>query len=127
MRLLKRQGHEPGFICLPVAAVLCVGAVTGLPAQQAPQITIHWDKITVVSKSTPTLQVVVNPPLRPGQPLSAASYKAVKELGADYVRYVPWLPYPKLAVAELEAAHCAEDQLGLQPHRSHDQGFSCRH
>ena len=27
---------------------------------------------------------------------------AVKELGADYVRYVPWLPYPKLAVAELE-------------------------
>ncbi len=103
MRLLKRQGHEPGFICLPVAAVLCVGAVTGLPAQQAPQITIHWDKITVVSKSIPTLQVVVNPPLRPGQALSAASYKAVKELGADYVRYVPWLPYPKLAVAELEA------------------------
>jgi len=26
----------------------------------------------------------------------------VKELGADYVRYVPWLPYPKLGVAELE-------------------------
>jgi hypothetical protein len=26
----------------------------------------------------------------------------VKELGADYVRYVPWLPYPRLAVAELE-------------------------
>jgi hypothetical protein len=24
------------------------------------------------------------------------------ELGADYVRYVPWLPYPKLGVAELE-------------------------
>ncbi|MGA2166783.1 MAG: glycosyl hydrolase family 39, partial [Terracidiphilus sp.] len=30
------------------------------------------------------------------------AYKAVKDLGADYVRYVPWLPYPKLAVAELE-------------------------
>jgi hypothetical protein len=26
----------------------------------------------------------------------------VKELGADYVRYVPWLPYPRFAVAELE-------------------------
>ena len=25
-----------------------------------------------------------------------------KDLGADYVRYVPWLPYPKLGVAELE-------------------------
>jgi hypothetical protein len=22
--------------------------------------------------------------------------------GLDFVRYVPWLPYPKLAVAELE-------------------------
>jgi hypothetical protein len=71
-------------------------------AQHPVTITIHWDKTTVVSRSTPTLQVVVNPPLRPGEPLSAASYKAVRELGADYVRYVPWLPYPKLAVAELE-------------------------
>jgi hypothetical protein len=71
-------------------------------AAQEGAVTIHWDKVTVVSKSTPTLQVVVNPPLRPGQPLSVASYKAVKELGADYVRYVPWLPYPRLAVAELE-------------------------
>ncbi len=71
-------------------------------AQQGPQLTIHWDKTTVVSRSTPTLQVVVNPPLRHGEPLSIAAYKAVKELGADYVRYVPWLPYPRLAVAELE-------------------------
>jgi hypothetical protein len=76
-------------------------AVT-LYGQQATTLTIKWDKTTVVSKSTPTLQVVVNPPLRPGQPLGIGAYKAVKELGADYVRYVPWLPYPKLAVAELE-------------------------
>jgi hypothetical protein len=73
-----------------------------LSGQQIPKVTIHWDKATVVSKSTPTLQVVVNPPLRPGQPLGEAAYKAVKDLGADYVRYVPWLPYPRLAVAELE-------------------------
>ncbi len=26
----------------------------------------------------------------------------MKRLGADYVRYVPWLPYPRLGVAELE-------------------------
>jgi hypothetical protein len=73
-----------------------------LPAQQTTKLTIEWDKTTAISRSTPTLQVVVNPPLRPGQPLGAASYKAVKELGADYVRYVPWLPYPRFAVAELE-------------------------
>jgi hypothetical protein len=80
------------FVAMPVS----------LHGQDALQLTIHWDKTSVVSKSTPTLQVVVNPPLRPGEPLSIASYKAVKELGADYVRYVPWLPYPRLAVAELE-------------------------
>ncbi len=80
----------------------CLLAVTAVHGQQAVKVTIHWDKTTVVSKSTPTLQVVVNPPLRPGEPLGKAAYKAVKDLGADYVRYVPWLPYPKLAVAELE-------------------------
>jgi hypothetical protein len=83
------------------AALTLLGAA-GLSGQQAPTLTIEWGKATVVSRSVPTLQVVVNPPLRPGNPLSAASYKAVRDLGADYVRYVPWLPYPKLAVAELE-------------------------
>src|ERR1019366_8601006 len=77
-------------------------AVAALHGQQALKVTIDWDKTTVISRSTSTFQVVVNPPLRPGQALGAASYKAVKDLGADYVRYVPWLPYPKLAVAELE-------------------------
>ena len=81
------------------ALALTAAALHGQPA---PALTIQWDKTTVVSQSTPTLQVVVNPPLRPGQPLGEAAYKAVKELGADYVRYVPWLPYPRLAVAELE-------------------------
>jgi hypothetical protein len=64
--------------------------------------TIKWDKTTVVSKSTPTLQVVVNPGIEHGKPLSIGSYAALKDLGANYVRYVPWLPYPKLGVAELE-------------------------
>jgi hypothetical protein len=83
---------------------VCAFIAASVPSygQQDLQMTINWDKTTVVSKSTPTLQVVVNPPLRHGEPLGVASYKAVKKLGADYVRYVPWLPYPRLAVAELE-------------------------
>ena len=56
----------------------------------------------LVTKTTPTLQVVVNPPLRPGMPIHDRAYAELKGLGADYVRYVPWLPYPKLGVAELE-------------------------
>src|ERR1017187_6964080 len=85
-----------------MSAMLVVASAVTIYGQAAPQLTIQWDKTVVVSKSTPTLQVVVNPPLRPGEPLSPPSYKAVKELGADYVPYVPWLPYPKLGVAELE-------------------------
>jgi len=92
------SSHSFAFL----AAAICALTASALPAQQLPPLTIHWDKVTLVSKTTPTLQVVVNPPLRPGQQLGTASYKAVKELGADYVRYVPWLPYPRLAVAELE-------------------------
>ena len=56
----------------------------------------------MVSKSTPTLQVVTNPMLNPGAPIHDGSFAALKALGADYVRYVPWLPYPKIAVAELD-------------------------
>jgi hypothetical protein len=99
---VNRSSQFCHFTGLLVAGLACVVSAAALHGQQAPKLTINWNRNTVVSKSTPTLQVVVNPPLRPGEPLSAASYQAVKELGADYVRYVPWLPYPRLAVAELE-------------------------
>lgn len=87
---------------LRISALFLLAATLHAQAPKPPAVTIHWDKTTVISKTTPTLQVVVNPPLRPGQPLGAAAYAAVKSLGADDVRYVPWLPYPRLAVAELD-------------------------
>ena len=66
------------------------------------KVTVRWDKVIGVSKTTPTLQVVVNPPLRRGTPVHDNAFKALRDLQADYVRYVPWLPYPRLGVAELE-------------------------
>ena len=72
-------------------------------AQDSPlSLTVHWDKVTMTSKTTPTLQVVVNPPLRRGNPVHDGAFQSLRDLGADYVRYVPWLPYPRLGVAELE-------------------------
>jgi hypothetical protein len=68
----------------------------------AQKVKVDWQKIQSVSKTTPTLQVVVNPPLRRGSPIHDRVFQNLRELGADYVRYVPWLPYPKLGVAELE-------------------------
>jgi hypothetical protein len=77
----------------------------GLLGQGAatPDLKIDWAKTTYESKTTPTLQVVVNPMLLRGAPMHDGSFQALKTLGADYVRYVPWLPYPKQAVAELDA------------------------
>ena len=86
--------------CFCASAVLCVLSVFG---QTQVKIDVNWDKVEQTSKTSPTLQVVVNPPLHHGTTVSTNAYKAVHELGADYVRYVPWLPYPKLAVAELES------------------------
>jgi hypothetical protein len=72
-------------------------------AQDQPaRVAVHWDKVIRTTQTTPTLQVVVNPPLRRGTPVHDNAFKSLHDLGADYVRYVPWLPYPKLGVAELD-------------------------
>lgn len=71
-------------------------------AAQAVKITVNWNKATGISNATPTLQVVVNPPLRRGSAIHNRVFASLHDLGANYVRYVPWLPYPKLGVAELE-------------------------
>jgi hypothetical protein len=74
-----------------------------LDAQDSPvHLIVHWDTVTNESRTTPTLQVVVNPPLRRGTPVHDNAFQALRDLGADYVRYVPWLPYPRLGVSELE-------------------------
>lgn len=69
---------------------------------QEDSLEVDWNNIVGISKTTATLQVVENPMVRPGSPIHASTFKALKELGADYVRYVPWFPYPKMAVAELK-------------------------
>lgn len=66
-------------------------------------VVINWDKTFIVSKTTPTLQVVVNPMLERGSSMHDGTFEALKNLGADYVRFVPWFPYPHMAVPELKA------------------------
>jgi hypothetical protein len=77
-------------------------AQTSSAQDQSPKVAAHWDKVTGVSRTTATLQVVVNPPLRRGSPIHDNAFKSLRDIQADYVRYVPWLPYPKLGIAELE-------------------------
>src|SRR5215467_11193273 len=85
-------------------AAIFVALVSGTVtyAQEPIKLVPRWDKVIRTSQTTPTLQVVVNPPLQRGTPVHDNAFKALHDLGADYVRYVPWLPYPKLGVAELD-------------------------
>jgi hypothetical protein len=69
---------------------------------QENSVTVQWDNIISISRTTPTLQVVVNPMLRRNSPIHKGSFEALNEMNADYVRFVPWFPYPKAAVAELK-------------------------
>lgn len=78
----------------------CITSGYGQQNKSMPDI--KWNKITGVSKTTATLQLVENPMVRPGSAIHTKTFAALKELGADYVRYVPWFPYPKMAVAELK-------------------------
>ena len=86
-----------------MATAVCSASLLGVSVAQTSTdiVKVNWSK-TTTSKSTPTLQVVVNPMLLRGAKLHDGSFKALHSLGADYVRYVPWLPYPQLAVAELQ-------------------------
>jgi len=90
-----------------LGAIFCAGTSTDSQSNAA-TVTIEWDKTISVSRTMPTLQVVVNPLLRRDSPIHDPAFAALKNMKADYVRYVPWLPYPRLGVAELYAPQNAK-------------------
>ena len=77
----------------------CVPAAAAQPAR----LSIDWTKTLRISATTPTLQVVVNPKLMPGEVVRKQAYAALRDLNPEYARYVPWFPYPHMAVPELYA------------------------
>lgn len=81
--------------------VLLAIALLPVVSQAQPTVTVAWDKTVLTSNTTPTLQLVENPMVRPGSPIHKQVFALLKDLQADYLRYVPWFPYPKMAVAEL--------------------------
>jgi len=93
------------FVLWCMVTFLCMPALVGCadPGAREKKLIIDWSSTTVINKTTPTLQVVVNPRLQPGQPLGDAAFKAVLALAPDSMRFQTWFPYPKLAVAELQA------------------------
>ena len=83
-------------------SILCAATMPAIAQQGAPQrLSIDWTKTLRVSVTTPTLQVVVNPKLQPGEIVRKEAYAAFETLQLQYARYVPWFPYPRMSVAEL--------------------------
>jgi len=76
---------------------------SGICAQVEVNVQANWSQVIAISKTTTTLQVVANPLLNSKTcSVADACWKSLQELGADLVRYVPWFPYPKVGVAELD-------------------------
>ena len=105
MKLLSRmQRHRIGKIICALAMLVAANSVVAAQVSTGPvKVSINWRRTIIVSRSTPTFQVVVNPLLRSSSPIYKNAFRAIKDMGANYVRFVAWLPYPKLAVAELKA------------------------
>ena len=87
-----------------------------IAAGQSANVTVRWEKIVRTSQTTPTLQVVVNPPLRRGTAIHPDSiFKALHDLQGDYVRYVPWLPLSEVRSRRTRSSSQRENFHGISP------------
>jgi len=111
--MIQSHNKQMKFSCALILALFVVVANAALLAQHEPSIVINWQK-TTFNRTVPTLQAVVNPMLRRGSPMHDAAFEALRRIGADYVRYAFWLPYPKLAVAELRPPDATQTYWDFQ-------------
>ena len=59
---------------LLIVTTLLSGSVLAQSVSKPNEVTVDWNKTVIVSRSTPTLQVVVNPMLRAGAPIHDAAF-----------------------------------------------------
>jgi hypothetical protein len=84
-------------------AALGTIVVTALAAQAQPTtIAVDWSTVVRPLKTVAGFQTVVNPVTSRESPYHDAVYEKISALGAPFQRYVPWLPYPRMGIAELE-------------------------
>src|SRR5215831_913496 len=97
---MRRAGCA--LVLLVLGLTGCAWRTTEVAAPEKVAVTIDWNKIIRVSNTNATLQAVVTPLMKRNTPTHDKVWGALKVLRCDLVRYVPWLPYPKTAVAELD-------------------------
>jgi hypothetical protein len=101
-----------------LAGILLIGALrtASAVAQRAdpPELTIDWIKVLGTTRTTITLQVVENPPLRRGSSIHDNAWASLAALHLDMARLALWYPYPRLAVAELAPPAAGETSWNFE-------------
>ena len=85
---------------LPILAILFLSLLSLTAADNS--ITPNWSNVTFTSKTTPTLQMVLNPLVTRASPIHDTVYHTLRQIRPRYARYQSWFPYPKLAVPEID-------------------------
>jgi hypothetical protein len=67
-----------------------IGVSGAVDHDPLPSVTVNWNDHLMMSQTTTTLQVVVNPLLERKSPIHDQVFESLANLEADYVRYVPW-------------------------------------
>jgi hypothetical protein len=85
-----------------LAISLCLAAASAVAQSSSPvSIAIDWNAPAITSRTIITLQVVANPPLRPGSSIRDNAWNSLRQLHSNDTRLALWYPYPRLAVAEI--------------------------
>ncbi len=105
-RLLPCSIHN-GLGNVKRAAALAISLFVALPGicQDVATVNTKWDQVIAPSKTSVSMSVCVEPPMRRNSPIHDQLFKATADLKADYLHFQPWRPYPRIAVAELEPPH----------------------
>ena len=113
--ILKPFPKMPALLAI-VALLSCVSVAQDPPLK----ITVHWDKVTRTSQTTPTLQVVVNPPLQRGTPVHDNAFKSLHDLGRRLRPLCALAALSQAGRGRTGASERRKNILGLFFHRSHD-------
>ena len=97
MRSLVRISR---YGCL--ALLLCsTMRMFGAPANSG-EIKTDWNNVVADSRTSLSIQVCLEPPLRRDSPIHDELFKSMHDLNVDFPRFQPWRTYPKIVVGELE-------------------------
>jgi hypothetical protein len=104
--LNERSATAGRFAVLSSVLILFTLLVTtsAFPQDEA-TVTARWDQGASKSRTSVSMSVCVEPPLRRTSPIHDQLFDAIRDLKADFLHFQPWRPYPRIAVAELEPPH----------------------